>query len=92
MFRFDSDVNLANPSTASGEAFTEFSKDRGMLSETVYALCDDLTRFSAAWATAYQDSMYKLSVLGVSEETKQGFKDCTGILGQAISVTSDSAE
>lgn len=63
-----------------------------MLSETFSALCDDLTRFSAAWATAYQDSMYKLSVLGVSEETKQGFKDCTGILGQAISVTSDSAE
>lgn len=29
VFRFDSDVNLANPTTEAGEAFTEFAKDKG---------------------------------------------------------------
>lgn len=29
VYRFDSDVNLANPNTTSGEAFTEFANDRG---------------------------------------------------------------
>lgn len=31
VFRFDSDKNLANPSTESGKAFTEFAKDKGQL-------------------------------------------------------------
>jgi len=63
VFRFDSDVNLANPSTASGEAFTEFAGSQ------------------STWAAAFQAAAYKLSVLGVSEETAQGFQECTGILG-----------
>lgn len=29
VFRFDSDANLANPTTEAGEAFTEFSKNKG---------------------------------------------------------------
>lgn len=65
VFRFASDVNLANPNTTSGEAFTEFANNK------------------AAWATAFQQSMYKLSVLGLSDSTKNGLQDCTtGIVGQ----------
>lgn len=63
VYRFDSDVNLANPNTTSGEAFTEFANDR------------------AAWATAFQSSMYKLSVLGLADDAKSGLQDCTGIVG-----------
>lgn len=35
VYRFDSDVNLANPNTTSGEAFTEFANDRGKLRSCV---------------------------------------------------------
>lgn len=63
VFRFDSDVNLANPNTTSGEAFTEFAKD------------------ASAWATAFQASMFKLSVLGLSDDTTKSLQDCTGIVG-----------
>ncbi|KAL1583088.1 hypothetical protein WHR41_08270 [Cladosporium halotolerans] len=61
--RFQSDVNLANPATEAGQAFTEFAADK------------------AAWATAFQGAMYKLSILGLSDEAKQNLTDCTGILG-----------
>jgi hypothetical protein len=63
VFRFASDVNLANPNTTSGEAFTEFANNAG------------------AWATAFQSSMYKLSVLGLSDNAKNSLQDCTGIVG-----------
>lgn len=36
---------------------------------------------TAAWATAFQGAMYKLSILGLSDEAKQNLTDCTGILG-----------
>jgi hypothetical protein len=64
VFRFTADVNLANPNTTSGEAFTEFANDK------------------AAWAMAFQQSMFKLSVLGLSDNAKTGLQDCTtGIVG-----------
>ncbi|GAB7323808.1 hypothetical protein MBLNU13_g07257t1 [Cladosporium sp. NU13] len=63
VFRFASDVNLANPNTTSGEAFTEFANNAG------------------AWATAFQSSMYKLSILGLPADTTKSLKDCTGIVG-----------
>ncbi|KAM0716249.1 hypothetical protein Q7P37_007694 [Cladosporium fusiforme] len=62
VYRFDSDVNLANPNTTCGESFTEFGNDE------------------AAWTKAFQDSMYKLSLLGVSEDTRSKLQDCTDIL------------
>lgn len=82
MFRFDSDVNLANPSTTSGQAFTEFAGSQCEYS----VLSIPIDRFlmlpsPAIWAEAFQAAAYKLSVLGVSGETAQGFTDCTGILG-----------
>jgi hypothetical protein len=33
-----------------------------------------------AWAVAFQDAMYKLSVLGLSDKKKSSLKDCTAIL------------
>lgn len=38
VYRFDSDVNLANPNTTSGEAFTEFANDRGTFHERMKLL------------------------------------------------------
>jgi hypothetical protein len=71
VYRFAADVNLANPNTTSGEAFTEFANNK------------------AAWATAFQQSMYKLSVLGLSDDTKTGLQDCTtGIVGTWLQVSS----
>ncbi|KAM0714471.1 hypothetical protein Q7P37_010258 [Cladosporium fusiforme] len=63
VFRFDSDVNLSNPATEAGKAFTEFGKSKEV------------------WTSAYQDAMFKLSVLGIPDEKKASFKDCTAILG-----------
>jgi hypothetical protein len=34
-----------------------------------------------AWAKAFQDAMFKLSVLGLPEDKKPGLTDCTVILG-----------
>jgi len=36
---------------------------------------------SAAWTKAFQDAMYKLSLLGLPEDKKPGLMDCTAILG-----------
>jgi hypothetical protein len=36
---------------------------------------------TAAWAKAFQDAMYKLSLLGLPEDKKPGLMDCTAILG-----------
>jgi len=63
VYRFASDINLANPNTTSGEAYTEFANN------------------PSAWATAFQSSMYKLSVLGLSGDTKKSLQDCTYIVG-----------
>jgi hypothetical protein len=63
VYRFASDVNLANANTTSGQAFTEFANDAG------------------AWATAFQSSMYKLSILGLSGDATKSLQDCTSIVG-----------
>ena len=36
---------------------------------------------ASAWATAFKSSMYKLSVLGLSDNAKNGLQDCTSIVG-----------
>jgi hypothetical protein len=36
---------------------------------------------TAAWTKAFQDAMYKLSLLGLPEDKKPGLMDCTAILG-----------
>jgi hypothetical protein len=75
-------VNLGNKNTTCGEAFTEFARDRGKLHGLrSMARCDaDCGFVIASWALAFQNAMYKLSVLGVSQSTKSGFTDCTAIL------------
>lgn len=41
----------------------------------------NIERVSAAWTKAFQDAMFKLSVLGLPEDEKLGLIDCTVILG-----------
>ncbi|KAF2166743.1 class II peroxidase [Zasmidium cellare ATCC 36951] len=65
VYRFDSDVNVAQPETTCGKAFTDFGSSPPT----------DIG--SAVWATAFADAMYRLSVLGISKDVVSGLVDCT---------------
>ena len=52
VFRFDSDVNLANPSTTSGQAFTEFAGSQSIWAEAFQAAAYKLSVLGVSGETA----------------------------------------
>jgi manganese peroxidase len=83
VYRFDADVNLANSTTATGQAFTEFGNSLGRHSPsrpTKSKTCLLTSIILDAWNQAFSAAMLKLSLLGIPDSVSSGFVDCTSLV------------